>query len=89
VLDAVLSLELDGGTLRLYDVVARALPPLAALLAEIPRVLERVEVYFAPDKLRTELRPEEHVLGGDDRLMVRGAFPEPAGPFMLPRSARH
>jgi len=88
-LDAVVSLAREGGTLRLYDVVARTIPPLSALLAEIPQAVERVEVYFAPDKLDADLVAEEHALGGDDRFMVRGAFPEPAGPFMLPAPARH
>ena len=88
-LEAVVSLALERGTLRLYDVVARSLPTLEALLAEIPQALARVEVYFAPDKLAADLVAEEHVLGGDDRFMVRGAFPEPDGPFMLPVSARH
>jgi predicted N-acetyltransferase YhbS len=89
-LDAVLSLELEPGVLRLYDVVAREIPPLAEILARIPAAPERVEVYFAPDRLAAPaLRAEPCVLNGDERFMVRGPFPEPDGPAMLPRTGRH
>ena len=89
-LDAVLSLELGGGVLRLFDVVAREIPPLAEILARIPAAPARVEVYFAPDQLAApELRAEPHVLHGSEVFMVRGPFPEPKGPFMLPRTGRH
>lgn len=89
-LDAVLSLELEGDVLRLFDVVAREIPPLAEILARIPAAPARVEVYFAPDRLAApELRAEPHVLHGSEVFMVRGDFPRPAGPAMLPRTARH
>ena len=88
-LDAAFALEIEGTTVRLYDVVAPVIPPLASLWDRLPREIQRVEVYFAPDRLDAELNPEPHVLDGDDHFMVRGAFPVPDGPFMLPRSARH
>lgn len=89
-LDAVLSLELDAGALRLFDVVAREIPSLSEILARIPAAPARVEVYFAPDRLAAPgLRAEPHVLNGSEVFMVRGPFPEPAGPAMLPRTGRH
>lgn len=87
-LDALLSFELEGRTLRLYDVVAARIPPLAEIVASIGAPLERVEVYFAPDRLEAELAPEPHLLGGDEVWMVRGPF-SVSGPFLLPRTARH
>jgi GNAT superfamily N-acetyltransferase len=88
-LDAVVSLELEGEVLRLFDVVAREIPPLAEIMARIPAAPARVEVYFAPDRLEAALAAEPHVLNGSEVFMVRGPFPAPAGPAMLPRTARH
>jgi predicted N-acetyltransferase YhbS len=87
-LDAVLSLELEGTTLRLFDVVAARIPSLAEIAARIPVPVERVEVYFAPERLQADLAPEPHILGGDDLWMVRGPF-SVSGPFAMPRTARH
>jgi GNAT superfamily N-acetyltransferase len=75
-LGAVISAARDGGTLALYDVVAREMPTLAEILARYDPV-ERVEVYFAPDRL-----------DGNDHLMVLGPFPPESTPFMLPRTVR-
>jgi hypothetical protein len=87
-LDAVLSLEIEGTTLRLFDVVGKKLPQLSEIVEIIAVPIERVEVYFCPDQLGGDLTPESHALGGDDLLMVRGSFPPEGKPFMLPRSAR-
>jgi hypothetical protein len=87
-LDVVLSLEIEGATLRLFDVVGKETPRLSEIAKVIPALIERVEVYFCPDQLGGSLTPESHILGGDDLLMVRGSFPLEGKPFMLPRSAR-
>jgi hypothetical protein len=87
-LDVVLSLEIEGATLRLFDVVGKNLPGLSEIVEMVPAPIERVEVYFCPDRLGGDLTAESHVLGGDDLLMVRGSFPPQGKPFMLPRSAR-
>jgi len=89
-LDSVFSLERDGATLRLYDVVARAaIPALADIVRRVPPPVERVEVYFTPDRLDADLTPEPHVLDGDEHFMVRGPYPPEGQPLMLPRTARH
>jgi hypothetical protein len=50
--------------------------------------VERVEVYFARDRLDADLTPERHLLFDDDYLMVRGDFAVEGTPFMLPLSGR-
>jgi predicted N-acetyltransferase YhbS len=100
-LDAVVSLERDGGTLRVFDVVAREMPSLDQLIERLEGPddadLRRIEIYFAPDRLGVEAAPEpwtmrdpEEAVGGegDTILMARGPFPPEGRPFMLPRSAR-
>jgi GNAT superfamily N-acetyltransferase len=91
-LDVIVSFESEGATLRLFDLVARALPPLEAIVAriatQISQRIERVEIYFTPDRLGAELQPEPHLLDGDDYLMVRGPYPPVGQPLMLPRTAR-
>jgi hypothetical protein len=54
----------------------------------VSQPIERVEVYFCPDRLGGDLAPEPHALGGDDWLMVHGEFPPEGKPCMLPRTAR-
>ena len=96
-LDVIASLEVDGGTLRLFDLVGRTLCPLAAVLERLATPVTRVNIYFSPDRLDVAARPSPHVLmddpgapGGEGRsvLAVRGAFAPEAQPFMLPRPAR-
>jgi GNAT superfamily N-acetyltransferase len=87
-LDVVLSLEIEGTTLRLFDVVGKKPPHLFEIVEMVPTPIERVEVYFCPDQLGGNLTPESHILSGDDLLMVRGRFLPEGKPFMLPRSAR-
>ncbi len=86
-LDALLVYEVQGTTLRLFDVVAREIPSLRKIAARVPEPLERAEVCFAPDRLRADLAPEPTRLDGA-YFMARGPFPVAAGSFMVPRSAR-
>ena len=88
-LDALLDFTCEGGTLRLYDVVAHSMPSLAAVVAAVGQPVERVEVYFAPDRLDADLTPQPHDLGtphDPDTWIVRG--PWTAAPFLWPRTAR-
>jgi GNAT superfamily N-acetyltransferase len=87
-LDVVVSLEIERTTLRLFDVVGQKIPTLAQIAEIIPQPIERVEVYFCPDRLGGDLEAEPHTLGGDDWLMVRGEFSPEGKPCMLPRTAR-
>jgi len=88
-LDALLDYACENGTLRLYDVVAPRMPTLVELVSAVAEPVERVEVYFPPDRLAADLAPQLHDLGrpdDPDTWMVRGAWTE--APFMWPRTAR-
>jgi predicted N-acetyltransferase YhbS len=85
--DLLLVYDVAGTTLRLFDVVAKEIPPLAEVVARVAAAVERVEVYFAPDRLGAALEPEPFRLD-DLHFMVRGPFAAEPGSFMLPRSAR-
>lgn len=87
-LDALLAYEIEGGTLRLLDIVAADLPSLGDVLACIDEPFDRVEVHFTPDRLmhgtaQFTARPSDP----RDRLMVRGSF-DVAGPLKLSPLAR-
>lgn len=86
-LECVVVYRVEGRTLRIYDLVARRLPPLEALLARIGGHAERIELFLTPDRLQADgLRPEP--LPGDDHLMVRGPFAAEGQPLILPPLAR-
>ncbi|TPQ50872.1 GNAT family N-acetyltransferase [Prosthecomicrobium hirschii] len=88
-LRVVAAIETDGTCLRLLDVVGPAIPPLAAILAELGTGLggqrlggrpSRIEVYFPPDRLAwqpAEIMPE------DSGWMVRGPWPLDGVPAMF------
>ncbi len=88
----------DGDTLRLYDVIGRSIPPIAAVVAAFSDPIREVVAYLSPDRLGGGFVPEPHDLtGGPDALepgtadfvlMVRGPFPAEGRPLMLPRPAR-
>ncbi len=85
-LDCVVVYRIEQGTLRIYDLVAAELPPLAELVARIGQGAERLELFLIPDRLQAEaLRPVP--LAGGDNLMVRGPFAEGI-PLILPPLAR-
>ena len=87
-LDCLAVFELDGRRLVLSDVVARELPPIAALLSEIAQPTSEVEFHFSPDRFDVDARPELFRCDGD-YYMVRGPFEAEGTPFMVPPPARH
>ncbi len=87
-LDAVLMFDVVDRSLRLKDVVADAIPSLEEVLARVPEPFERVEVWFAPDRLGGNLRAEPWIFGGDEVLMARGPFLRDGIRATLPRTAR-
>lgn len=87
-LDIALVHEVEDGTLKLYDVLAREMPDLATVVACVPEDVERVEVYFEPSALGADLVPEPHLLDGDDHLCVRGPMACGATPFLWPSPSR-
>jgi predicted N-acetyltransferase YhbS len=85
--DLLLVHDVQGTTLRLFDVVAKRMPALDEIVALVPERLERVEIYFAPDRLGGAPAAEPWNLD-EAFFMVRGPFSPEPGTFMLPRSAR-
>lgn len=76
-LDALVVAKLEGGTLRVRDLVARRLPTLSQVSAAFggaERGVERIECYLTPDRVGDlELEPSATPL--EDVLMVRGSWP--------------
>lgn len=99
-IDVLVSMEIAGARLKLYDVVAPRMCSLATILARVPHAIEEVWIGLSPDKLRVkdaEAVPHsiqgnaglmDHVLGGQDLFMVRGPFAAEGKKFTVPRSAR-
>lgn len=89
-LDALICMEIHGGRLDLFDVVAPRIPSLEEIVSRLPERIEEVAVHFTPDRLGAPLEAVpclfEH--GGPSHFMVRGPFPLEGGAFALPRSAR-
>ncbi len=89
-LDVVVCLQIEGTQLRIFDVVGPDIPPLAALLAQIPQPVDEVVTYFAPEQMAVEATASAYVFdhGGPSYLLVRGPFAAEEVPFTLPRTAR-
>lgn len=88
-LEALLCLELDGDTLRLFDVAAPRLPTLDQLRPWLP-ASRRLELAFAPDRLAPGAPPRARLFehDGPSWLLVHGTWLPAGTPFTLPRSAR-
>lgn len=96
-LDMIVSLELEGTQLKLFDIVAPQIYPLGTLLERLPYRIDEVVIYFSPDRLAVETSAIPYVLldspempggAGKSFLMARGPFAAEGRPFMLPRPAR-
>lgn len=82
----VISDTRDSGTFRLLDIVAKEMPPLAAILGALGLQPERVEICFPTDKLGYVGDPLP--AGKKTKLMARGPFVDgDRRPFMLPPTA--
>lgn len=85
-LHAVLVFEVDGETLRLFDVVAEKLPSLEAILAQIAVPCSQIEFSFSPDQFGITEYIATLVTTGN-RLMVRGPVGLLPESFKLPITA--
>jgi predicted N-acetyltransferase YhbS len=85
-LDVITVHEIDGWTLRLYDVIGRRIPPLAELLERIATPVDTVIAFFTPDRLEAPFTPEPIPAPYGD-LMIRGTLGART-PFMFPALAR-
>ena len=69
-------------------VLARELPSLDQLLAQLAAPIEEVEFHFSPDRFDVDTRVEPFRYDGD-QYMVRGPFAAEHDPFMVAPPARH
>ncbi len=85
-LDCAVIWEIEGRSLQLYQLIARELPPLDAVLAHCPWPFDELLLWFGPDLLA----PGAEALPFDDDevLMVWGDWPQ-LEPFCLPPLERH
>ena len=81
-LDAVVAWELQDGRLRVLDVAAPRLPPLAELLARLPGEGERAALCFTPDRFAAEVLEIAPAWPGEV-LMTWGEWHPGEGPFGL------
>jgi predicted N-acetyltransferase YhbS len=80
--EAVVAWKLEGGCLKLLDVVGQTMPPLAAIIASLGVRPDRIEVYFPTDQLDWKGIATPHQ--GHTVLMMRGpAAARISGPIML------
>jgi ribosomal protein S18 acetylase RimI-like enzyme len=90
-LDTVILMEIENSILKLFNIVATDICTLQEILERIPQAVEKVEIYFSPERLNegwnTNAQPLPHMYDGGV-LMVRGKFPAEQEKFMLPRSSR-
>lgn len=87
-LDCFAVLDFQGRRLVLSDLVAREIPSLPQLLAEVESPVDEVEFHFSPDRFDVAARPELY-RWDTDFYMVRGPFAAEGEKFMVPPSARH
>jgi len=80
-LDAILSFEIKDKILHLYDVIARKLPSLDAILDHLPQATHQIYFYFSPDKFTNAATPEPY-LYDKGHFMVHGNW-KLDKPFMI------
>ena len=82
-LDVIVVAEQKGTTLRLFDIVGTAIPPLELLLRYFPTQIDRVKIHFTPDNLAVRDIAHLPLPPQSDIVMLRG-IDEPLGVAMLP-----
>lgn len=84
--DLVVAADYEDRLLQIYDVVGPRWPSLDELVAHAPGRVDRVEIFFNPDRWpQTRWRTRE--MESPDVLMVRGRFTE-AGEIAIPPMSR-
>jgi hypothetical protein len=71
--DAVIACDVEDRVLQIYDVVGPRWPSLASIVAAAPERVDRVELFFAPDRWG-DRRWQTRAMTPPDVLMVRGPF---------------
>jgi predicted N-acetyltransferase YhbS len=89
-LDVMLSMEMDGSRLNLFDVVAPKLPSLEGIVERWPATVDQVNANFATDRFTTTTVATKRIFDhdGPSYFMARGPFAAEGEAFTMPRSAR-
>lgn len=77
----MISYEIKGKTLHLFDVIAEEIPSLELILEHMPTAIEEIYFYFSPDRLTNKAIPEPY-LYDKGHLLVHGNWPK-VPPFMI------
>jgi predicted N-acetyltransferase YhbS len=85
-LHALLVFELQGETLKLYDMINNTIPSLDEVCSQIPYSISRVELYFCPDLFDT-VNFEPKALHTGTHFMVRGSFAAENEYIIFPKTA--
>jgi len=86
-IDGILSYQLEGKTLHLFDMIASEIPSLDLILDHIPTAIDEIYFYFSPDLLTNTaiaepVSCEKKNIDFSGYLMVHGNWPK-CKPFMI------
>jgi hypothetical protein len=73
-MNGIISYELKGKTLHLYDVIASSIPSLDAILEHLPEAIDDIYFYFSPDRFTDAAIPESY-LYDNGHFLVHGKWP--------------
>jgi hypothetical protein len=82
----MISYEIQGKTLHLYDIISKEIPSLDLILDHLPTAIDEIYFYFSPDRLTRTAVPEPY-LYDKGHLLVHGKWPS-SKPFMIPPLSR-
>ena len=87
-LNLMVSMEVIGNELHLYDLIGPKICLFSEFMAALQQPVSEVLFYFSPDQLEVQALAEPHIVEGDSNLMVKGPFACELEKFMVPRTAR-
>lgn len=73
-INGMISYEIKGKTLHLYDIISQEIPTLDLILDHLPRAIDEIYFYFSPDRLTNEAVPEPY-LYDNGHFLVHGNWP--------------
>lgn len=73
-INGIISYELKGKTLHLYDIIASLIPSLDMILDHLPAAIDDIYFYFSPDRLTNAAIPEPY-LYDHGHFLVHGKWP--------------
>lgn len=80
-LNAMISYELKGKTLHLFDIISNDIPSLDSIFDHLPQAIDEIYFYFSPDRLTNAAIPESYIYD-KGYFLVHGNWPH-VRPFMI------